>query len=203
MLDLTAKFLEPGETLVCFGDSLTHSDPGYVSVLQERLPENKIINAGVGGDKTISALMRFRKDVLDLKPDALSIFFGTNDSQVGRGCWADEPMISAEAYRCNLVWLVHVARLNGIKKISIATPLAAPEGKVWHEQGDVYTEYCKAARVAANEMKVRYVPLDTMSLDEWKRHPGHTGLLLTRDGVHPTDEGYKMIAETFLKAWNQ
>ena len=52
-------------------------------------------------------------------------------------------------------------------------------------------------------MKVRYVPLDTMSLDEWKRHPGHTGLLLTRDGVHPTDEGYKMIAETFLKAWNQ
>ena len=58
MLDLTTKFLEPGETLICFGDSLTHADPGYVSVLQERLPDNKIINAGVGGDKTPTALMR-------------------------------------------------------------------------------------------------------------------------------------------------
>ena len=203
MLDLTTKFLEPGETLVCFGDSITHANPGYVGVLQERLPENKIINAGVGGDKTITALMRFQRDVLDVKPDAVSIFLGTNDSLVGRGCWADEPMISAEAYRCNLVWMAHLAILNGIKKVSIATPLAEPEGNNWYEQGDMYAEYCLAARAAANEMKLRIIPLDSMFRDEWRKHPGHTGLLLTKDGVHPTDEGYRMIAETFLKAWNQ
>ena len=77
------------------------------------------------------------------------------------------------------------------------------KGGNWHEQGDMYADYCKAARAAANELKIRYVPLDTMFRDEWRRHPGHTGLLLTKDGVHPTAEGYKMIAETFLKAWNQ
>lgn len=202
MLDLTTKFLEPGETLVCFGDSLTHADPGYVSILQERLPENKVINAGVGGDKTPTALLRFQRDVLDRKPDAISIFLGTNDSLIGRGRWADEPMISPEAYRSNLIWMAHIARLNGISKISIAIPLAEPEGDNWHEQGDIYADYCKAARAAANELKLRYVPLDTMFKDEWRKHPGHTGLLLTKDGVHPTDEGYRLIAETFLKAWN-
>ena len=202
MLDLTSKFLEPGETLVCFGDSLTHADPGYVSILQERLPENKVINAGVGGDKTPTALLRFQRDVLDRKPDAISIFLGTNDSLIGRGRWADEPMISPEAYRSNLIWMAHIARLNGISKISIAIPLAEPEGDNWHEQGDIYADYCKAARAAANELKLRYVPLDTMFKDEWRKHPGHTGLLLTKDGVHPTDEGYRLIAETFLKAWN-
>lgn len=202
MLDLTSKFLKPGETLVCFGDSLTHADPGYVSILQERLPENKVINAGVGGDKTPTALLRFQRDVLDRKPDAISIFLGTNDSLIGRGRWADEPMISPEAYRSNLIWMAHIARLNGISKISIAIPLAEPEGDNWHEQGDIYADYCKAARAAANELKLRYVPLDTMFKDEWRKHPGHTGLLLTKDGVHPTDEGYRLIAETFLKAWN-
>ena len=203
MLDLTTKFLEPGETLVCFGDSLTHADPGYVSILQERLPENTVINAGVGGDKTPTALMRFRTDVIERHPDALSIFLGTNDSLVGRGRWADEPMISAEAYRCNLVWMAHTALLNGIKKVSIVTPLAEPEGDNWYEQGDIYAEYCLAARAAVNELSLRIVPVDTMFRDEWRKHPGHTGLLLTKDGVHPTEEGYKLIADTFLKAWNQ
>ena len=147
-------------------------------------------------------MLRFQRDVLDRKPDAISIFLGTNDSLIGRGRWADEPMISPEAYRSNLIWMAHIARLNGISKISIAIPLAEPEGDNWHEQGDIYADYCKAARAAANELKLRYVPLDTMFKDEWRKHPGHTGLLLTKDGVHPTDEGYRLIAETFLKAWN-
>ena len=69
--------------------------------------------------------------------------------------------------------------------------------------GDIYAEYCLAARAAANELSLRIVPVDTMFRDEWRKHPGHTGLLLTKDGVHPTEEGYKLIAETFLKAWNQ
>ena len=202
MLDLTTKFLEPGETLVCLGDSLTFANPGYVSILQEKLPENKVINSGASGSKTPSALLRFQRDVLDLKPDALSIFLGTNDALVGSGRWADEPMISAEAYRCNLVWMVHIAKLNGINKISIATPFAETEGDIFYEHGDRYSDYCKAARTAANEMKVRCVPLDAMFREEWQKHPGHTGFLLTKEGVHPTDYGYQKIAETFLKAWN-
>ena len=201
MLDLESRFLEPGETIVCFGDSLTAANPGYVSFLQEKLTANQVVNAGRGGDKTPWALTRFQADVLDRKPDAVSILLGANDAAVGRGRWADEPMVSPEAYRCNLVWMTHLARLAGIRKISIATPLAAFEGATFEEQGDILAQYCLAARQAANEAKVRFVPLDAMFREEWAKHPGHTGLLITRDGTHPMEDGYRMIAGAMMKAW--
>ena len=201
MLDLNEKFLAPDETVLFFGDSLTFADPGYVSYLRDMFPENKVINAGLGGDKTATALMRFKQDVLDRKPDALSIFFGVNDAVIGHGRWADEPMLSPEAYRSNLVWMIHTARLAGISQISVAVPFAEPEGDYFMEDGDCFAAYCLAARKAADEMNARIVPLDSMFRNEWRKHPGHTGLLLTRDGVHPTPEGNRLIAETFLSAW--
>lgn len=204
MLDLTQRFIEKGEKIVFLGDSLTYADPGYVSLLQERLPDNPIINSGVGGDKTTTALMRFKPDVLEHKPDVLSIFFGVNDSAIGRGKWADEPMLPPEAFRTNLIWMVHIARLHGIKKVSIAIPFDAFEGPVFFEQGNILGQYCIAAREAAAMMKTCYVPLDAVFLEEWQKHPGHTdsGLLLTRDGCHPTMDGNRLIADSFMKAWN-
>ncbi|MBQ6597087.1 MAG: hypothetical protein IJH79_05995 [Lentisphaeria bacterium] len=201
MLDLSKEFLAKGDMLVCFGDSLTFADPGYVSILREKLSGNTVINAGKGGDKTVTALMRFQKDVLDLKPNALSIFFGVNDAVIGHGRWANEPMLSPEAYRSNIVWMIHTARLSGISKVSVAAPFAEPEGEYFLEDGDCFAAYCLAARKAADEMNARIVPLDSMFRNEWRKHPGHTGLLLTRDGVHPTPEGNRLIAETFLSAW--
>lgn len=202
MLDLTQKFLEKGETLVCFGDSITAAQEGYVSFLQKKLPENKIINAGVGGDKTATALTRFKTDVLAHKPDALSIYFGANDAIIGRREWGDEPLLSAEAYRTNLIWMVHIARLNGIKKISIATPLGEYEGDEFNKFGNILETYCLAARHAADEMHTSLVGLDSMFVREWRKNPGHTGLLLTRDGIHPTAEAHKLISEEFIKSWN-
>ena len=202
MLDLTQKFIEKEEKIVFFGDSLTFSDPGYVSILQERLPDNTIINSGVGGDKTTTALMRFQKDVLDHKPDALSIFFGANDGAIGRGRWADEPMLSPEAFKTNLIWMTHIARLNGIKKVSITVPFASLEGQCLWEHGNVMHNYCMAAREAADTMHAYCVPLDVAFLEEWQKHPGHTGVLLTKEGCHPTMDGYRLVADTFMKAWN-
>ena len=202
MLDLTQKFIEKGDKIVFFGDSLTFSNPGYVSILQELLPDNEIINSGVGGDKTTTALMRFKQDVLEHKPDALSIFFGANDGVIGRGCWADEPMLPPEAFKTNLIWMVHIARLNGIKKVSITIPFAALEGPGLYAHGNIMHNYCIAAREAADTMKAYSVPLDAAFIEEWMKHPGHTGVLLTREGCHPTLEGYRLIADTFMNAWN-
>ena len=41
----------------------------------------------------------------------------------------------------------------------------------------------------------------SMFREEWAKHPGHTGLLITRDGTHPTEDGYRMIAGAMVKAW--
>jgi lysophospholipase L1-like esterase len=203
MISFDGAFLNKGEKLLCFGDSLTASPTGYVKILQEKLGASdiEVINAGKGGDKTSSGLTRLQSDVIDRKPDAVSIFLGANDAAVGRGVWADEPMISPEAFRCNLVWIIHLCRIAGIEKFSVTPPLYRFEGKNWREFGDIMAPFRLAARQAADEMKVRLVPADIAFAEEWEKHPGHTGLLLTTDGTHLTERGNQIVAETMLETW--
>ena len=203
MLTRTLPWLERGDRLLCLGDSLTANTNGYVKLLQERLAPRgiEVINAGRGGDKTPWAMTRLEQDVIARKPAALSIFLGANDAAVGRGIWADEPMVTPEAFRSNLVWMIHLCRLAGMSKFSIIPPLWRFEGPSWAEFGDLMAPFCLAARQAADEMHVMFVPGDTAFAEEWARHPGHTGLLLTTDGVHLTPTGNQLLAETMLRTW--
>ena len=205
MLNFDTPWLEKGERLICFGDSLTAAEDGYVKILEAKLKRHKIrvINAGLGGDKTPNALARLRSDVIALKPDAVSIFLGVNDSAVGRGVWADEPRVEPAAYKNNLIWLVHLCRLAGISKFSITTPAGHFEGPALASYGNVLRQYCIAAREAADESGSRLVPLDAAFIQEWLLHSSkaQSGLLLTRDGVHMTNAGNELIAATMLDAW--
>jgi len=203
MIELKTPWLERGDRLVCFGDSLTACKTGYVEILDKELTTRGITvtNAGLGGDKTPWALTRLQADVIERKPSAVSIFLGTNDAAVGRGRWADEPVVTPEAYRSNLVWIVHLCRLSGIAKFSITPPLWRFEGESWREFGDIMAPYCLMAREAAAACGARFVPADIAVAEEWARHPGHTGVLLTCEGCHPTAEGYALIARTMMQAW--
>ena len=190
---------------MCFGDSLTAAQDGYIKILDAKLRKQKIkvINAGLGGDKTPAALARLRSDVIALKPDGVSIFLGANDAAVGRGIWADEPRVEPEAYKNNLIWIVHLCRLAGIGKFSIATPAWQFEGAALENCGGVMSAYCIAAREAADESGSRLVPLDAVFAREWlTRGAGaKSGMLLTRDGTHMTPAGNEFIAATMLAAW--
>ena len=200
MIDKTIPFLEKNDKLICFGDSLTEATDSYVRFLQAALPQNEVVQSGRGGDKTTWALTRFERDVLSQNPQAVSIMLGTNDAIVGRGIWADEPAISPEAYRCNLVWMVHLCHLRGIRKISIATPFGY-EGRAFLDGGKRITDYALAARDAADEMKAYLVPLDALWVKLRNGVP-ETDMMLTRDGIHPLTHSYKAIAEACLSAWN-
>ena len=200
MLDFSTPFLEKGETVVCLGDSLTEGSSSYVSFLQQLLPDNTVINSGQGGDKTPHALTRFQKDVLDHNPDALFVFLGANDAAVGRGGWADEPTVSPETYRGNLVWMAHMAHLKGIKKISIATPFGL-EGKAYIAHGEIMKDYYLAARAAADEMGARSVALDALFYELRGSKP-LSECVVTRDGTHPLAPIHENIAKAILKAWN-
>lgn len=200
MIEFKEPFLRPGEKLICFGDSLT-AQGVYIDELQKCLPENTIINAGRGGDKTPWALTRFQTDVIDAKPDAVLLFFGTNDAAIGRGCWADEPLVPPEVYCWNLIWMVHLAKLAGIQNFTIAAPVGSFEGDSYLEQGDIMRDYCLKAREAASYSKCRLIPLDVFFHENRKPVP-MTELVMTRDGCHPTDETYRAMAHFMLKAWN-
>ena len=196
-------WLEKGETLICFGDSITAAENGYVKILEEKLAKSdiKVINAGRGGDKTPTALTRLQSAVLDVKPSAVSIYLGANDSAIGHDRWADEPQVPPSTYKDNLIWMIYLCKQNGINKLSIATPAWKFEGDAFADYGDAMTAYCLAARDAADRMFTRLVPLDKAFATEWAKKPGHTGLLLTTDGIHMNQEGNQLIADTMLKIW--
>ena len=200
MLDLTKPFLEKGDKVVCLGDSLTAGESSYVKYLQESLPDNTVVNAGLGGDKTPWALTRFQAEVIEQKPDAVFIFLGANDAAVGRGCWADEPTVSAEAYRCNLVWMAHICHLKGIKKVSIATPFGF-EGNSYLAHGEILKDYYLAARAAADQMGANSVPLDALFY-QLRGNAPLSECVVSRDGTHPLAPIHEDIAKAILKAWN-
>ena len=81
--DLGAINLTKESILICYGDSLTagYGAPtggSYPDFLQSKL-RLKVINKGVSGDTTVSALGRFKSDVLDYNPDVVIVELGAND----------------------------------------------------------------------------------------------------------------------------
>lgn len=72
-----------GENLICFGDSLTYGTGAsegqdYPSRLSEMLSK-PVINAGVPGDTTSTAMKRLDQDVLSHAPRVVFITLGGND----------------------------------------------------------------------------------------------------------------------------
>ncbi|VAX38507.1 hypothetical protein MNBD_PLANCTO02-2450, partial [hydrothermal vent metagenome] len=43
-------------------------------------PQVIVVNKGIGGHSAADGLKRFQRDVLDVKPDCLILYFGMNDA---------------------------------------------------------------------------------------------------------------------------
>lgn len=73
-----------GHYIICFGDSITRgqgAEPSdsYPQVLGQLITSKTVINAGVSGDTTATALNRLERDVLRKKPFLVIIELGGND----------------------------------------------------------------------------------------------------------------------------
>ncbi len=91
--------IKPGSKLVMIGDSVTDCErarpvgeglfgavgKGYVSLVDALLSSTypahgiRVINVGSSGDQVRNLLARWQTDVIDKKPDWLSIMIGIND----------------------------------------------------------------------------------------------------------------------------
>jgi len=98
---------EAGEERVVFmGDSITDF---WGRRFGKFFPGKPYINRGISAQLTTQMLIRFRADVIALKPEVVVILGGTNDIGGSLG------PISPEATRDNIMSMVDLARVNGIK----------------------------------------------------------------------------------------
>ena len=177
----------PPRRIVFLGDSLTAGyslplDQSYPSLIQERLDGEKlpfkVVNSGISGDTTAGGLRRLDW-ILRQPVDILVIALGANDGLRGL------PLDSIES---NLLQMIEKTRST-----SPATTILLAGIRMPLNMGEDYTSAFEAIfpKVAASQ----HVPLLPFLLD------GVAGVpeLNLPDGIHPTAEGYRLIAENMWK----
>jgi lysophospholipase L1-like esterase len=116
--DANVKLPPPaaGEDRVVFmGDSITD---GWGRHYGTFFPGKPYVNRGISGQTTPQMLVRFRSDVINLKPKVVVILGGTNDIAGNTG------PESLEDIEGNMMSMAELAHANGIKVVlSSLTPV--------------------------------------------------------------------------------
>jgi lysophospholipase L1-like esterase len=179
----------PGENRVVFlGDSITE---GWGRNGSEFFPDKPYINRGISAQTTPQLLVRFRQDVVSLKPKVVVILAGTNDIAGNTG------PSSPEMIQDNLMSIAEIATANGIRVVLSSilpvydypwkpglqpAPIVEAVNRWMRDyavsKGHVYLDYYSDLADGRGGMKKEYAD----------------------DGVHPTKAGYEVMAPLAEKA---
>ena len=165
-----------GKNIVCFGDSLTYGtgaseDMDYPSRLSEMI-SMPVINAGVPGDTTATALTRLEDDVLSESPRIVLITLGGNDLK---------NKVPKEKAFANLRTIITSIQDQGA--LVIVAGIDIP----FYGRG-----FDKAYKELCNEVGAVLIP------NIFKGIMGNPKFM--SDPIHPNDEGYAIMAKKFYEA---
>ena len=180
-----------GEARVVFmGDSITDGwqQPRYGGFF----PGKPYVDRGISGQTTPQMLVRFRRDVVDLKPKAVVILAGTNDIAGNTG-----PMTNEEI-QGNLASMSELAHAHTIKVVMssvtpvseyhVANPRAVPQTTARPmERIKALNEWMKSYAAAHGDVYLDYF---TAMIDD----KGLMRTELTEDDLHPNAKGYAIMA---------
>jgi lysophospholipase L1-like esterase len=206
-------------TIVAFGDSTTASRGElkvYADILRQELPDRgqsvRVINAGIGGNHSEHARVRFEKDVLSHQPDIVIIQFGINDAAVD--VWKDppasEPRIPLAEYEQNLRRFINVLAERKVNVILMTpNPLRwTPKmrelyGKPPYLPNDTNGFNIKLMDYAATTREIARtedVPLiDVYQIFEsFGKTASQSVDDLLLDGIHPNERGHRLIADPLI-----
>lgn len=169
--------------VVFMGNSITDH---WIGFHPDFFTDNNYLDRGIGGQTSSQMVLRFRQDVLNLRPDAVVINAGTNDCAENSGPFDPDFTFG------NIISMVELAQSHGIKVILASILPAAGFG--WN------TNIKDApARIAdlneriykfALENDIPYVDYYSSMVEGQDRA---LNPLYTDDGVHPTADGYTVM----------
>ena len=190
--DADQQLLPPaaGETRVVFmGDSITEGwgQKGTATSPDraEFFPGKPYINRGISGQTTPQMLVRFRQDVIDLKPKVVVLLAGTNDIAENTGK-TTLPEIAG-----NIASMGELARANGIRVV-LCSVLPASDFH-WH----LGLEPAPKIRALNAWIKDYAAKNGFVYVDYYSAMANSEGGLRTElspDGVHPNKAGYQIMA---------
>ncbi len=202
------------KTILFMGDSITDAGRsreddcnlgyGYATMTAGKLGCDypgtfRFLNRGISGNRSIDLLARIKRDLLNLKPDYMTLLIGVND------VWAElrtHDGVSAEDYEFNVDLLLNrVLKELPELRIILLEPFVLRAAKT-EEQFDAFdTEVrlrAQAARRLAEKHGLLFVPLQEMLSAFAAKTSAETVLA---DGVHPTYVGHELISRRLYDAF--
>ena len=178
--------LEPpavGENRVVFmGNSITE---GWAKHFSAMFPNKSYVGRGISGQTTPQMLVRFRQDVIALRPRVVVLLAGTNDIAGNTG------PSTLEMIEDNIASMAELARANRIAVVlcSVLPVYDYPWKKGLAPAKTIVTLNAWIKQYAASQ-GMAYVDYHAAMVD------GRQGLRaeLSADGVHPNEAGYRVMA---------
>lgn len=172
---------------VLMGDSITEgwfaTDPGFFT-------KNNFVGRGIGGQVTSQMLLRFREDVIKLKPERVIILAGTNDIAENQG------PISLDKVFGNIVSMAELAKANNIKVV-LCSVLPAYDFP-WRKDmkpADKVIALNKMIKDYAQKNNITYVDYHNALKNEKNGLPKE----IAEDGIHPNKSGYEKMEAILMK----
>lgn len=187
--------------------------PGYprlasASLALDNVDRYQFINRGISGNRIVDLYARIKTDIINLKPDYMSILIGVNDT------WheiADKNGVDAEKYeKIYDMLLTEIKQALPDIKIMILEPfvLNGPATCNCEELPDRWQRFsvdvfahAAAARRLAQKHGCKFVELQDKFDEAAKTSESTTYWLL--DGVHPNHAGHELIKREWLKAFEE
>tara|TARA_A100000171_G_C2140455_1_gene155189 strand:+ start:14812 stop:15558 length:747 start_codon:yes stop_codon:yes gene_type:complete len=173
------------QTILCFGDSITagygldDTTDAYPGILQEKIDslelDYTVINSGVSGETTAGGRSRIEW-VIQQQVDIFLLELGANDGLRG---------VALSETRSNLQAIIDVVREKSPETTIILAGMQLPPN-----MGQEYTSgFRKLFIDLAEENNLAFIPFILKDV-------GGVASLNQTDGIHPTSEGHKIIANT-------
>lgn len=170
--------------------------------------EYTFLNRGVSGNRSVDLYARIKQDIINLKPDYLSILIGVND------VWHEYTRkngVSADKYEliCSLL-IEEIKQALPDIKIMILEPFVLQGSKTsttdefpgrWEHFSTEVPLRAQAAKRIAEKYGLVFVPLQETFNHAQELECAEEYWLA--DGVHPTAAGHELIKRAWLKGFEK
>jgi len=156
-------------------------------------------NRGISGNRVVDLYARLKSDILNLKPDYMSILIGVND--VWHEFEAQNGVDVEKYFKVYSMLIEEIKEALPEIKIMILEPFTLKgtgNEQYFEEFRDEVAKRAKKAKEIAEKYDLSFVPLQEKFDEAAKLAPNNYWLA---DGVHPTTVGHELIKREWMKAF--
>lgn len=179
--------ISSAKRVVLMGDSITE----FWLIKQPDFFANKnYIVRGISGQTSSQMLIRFRPDVIQLKPEVVVILAGVNDIAGNNGTISNEKIVG------NIISMIELAKANNIKVILCSVlPASNFNWRPNPNAAELILNLNQLLFDYAQKQKLSYVDFHTAMKNKNNGLP----LEYSEDGVHPNLKGYQIMSDLLEK----